>query len=205
MKVAVFGGSFSPVHTGHLAVATEVIERRLADEVWLLPCRKNPLKDESGLLPNDIRLQLLEKAVNYQNAQLGGEPLKVCDIELELPSPSYTIDTLRLLSHLYPEYEFRLLAGGDSYLEFEHWKDWEIIETEFSPIVYPRPGNDIGTLRKSWTLLDGVKEWDISSSAIREMLCREGDIPGEFMPWAENQDIGNLKTQIIRNYGKSGH
>ena len=181
-RVAVFGGSFSPVHQGHLNVASGILNENLADEVWMMPCRLNPLKDGTTLMDDGIRLPMLEKAVRYQNRLDGNERIKINLLELDMPLPSYTIDTLRELSRRYP-YQFRLVVGGDSYLEFERWKDWESIEKDFAPILYPRPGYEVKDVRKSWTLLSGVEETDISSTSIRRMM-KEGDADlKKIMPW----------------------
>lgn len=181
-KVAVFGGSFSPVHSGHLAVAQGVLSRKLADEVWMTPCRLNPLKDGSQLMPDSVRISLLEKAVDWVNAGFVGSPVKICDIELGMPSPSYTADTLRLLQRRYPGHDFVLLAGADSYLDFKRWKDWEWIESDFHPVMYPRPGSKVEELRPTWTLLDNVREVDISSTELRRRLSSGEDVK-EWMPW----------------------
>lgn len=178
---AVFGGSFSPVHTGHMAVARGVVERGLADDVWLMPCRRNPLK--AAVLMDDIsRLRLLRQAADYTNRRLGGERIKVSELELEMPAPSYTSETLKALTEKYPDRGFRLVVGADSYLDFHRWRNWEWIVENFAPIVYPRPGQTIGTLEPGWTLLGGVEEVDISSTRLREMI-KSNQPAVEYMPW----------------------
>ena len=178
---AVFGGSFSPVHIGHMEVAAGVLRNRLADAVMMMPCRLNPLKDGSGLMADSDRLDMLEKAVNYYKK---GEDLNIWidTLELRMPSPSYTVSTMRILSANFPEERFRLIAGADSYMDFRRWRDWEELERDFAPIVYPRPGYDIEELRPGWTLLRGVRETDISSTRLRHMLARGEDV-GAYMPW----------------------
>lgn len=166
-KIGIFGGSFSPFHCGHGAVARGVIEHGLADEVWLMPCRRNPLKDGSTLLADDIRLSILREAAEEINGGYGEEKIKVCTLELEMPLPSYTCNTLIRLKEEYPDKDFRIVVGGDSYLDFTRWKEWEWIERNFSPIVYPRPGYEIKNLRPSWTLLEGEEQIDISSTQLR--------------------------------------
>lgn len=191
MTVAVFGGSFSPVHTGHMAVASAVLDRGLADKVMMLPCRLNPLKAPDTLLPADFRLLLLEKAIEYCNRNRNSDEIILDTIELSLPSPSYTCDTLRRLRSNHPDTVFRLLVGGDSHQNFHKWKNPEWIERNFSPIVYPRPGYTIENLRKGWTLLDNVDFYDVSSSQIRESI-KSGEFPYTYMPWAE----GLFPTEI---------
>lgn len=168
MTIALFGGSFSPVHEGHLTVAKGIIEKRLADEVWMMPCKRNPLKDGSTTFPDAERLEMLKTAADKINRMLGDEKLRICEVELGMPDPSFTSDTLRKLTETYPQHHFRLLVGADSYLNFKKWRDWEWMERNFKPIVYPRPGYEIKELRPDWTLADGLPTVDISSTRIRE-------------------------------------
>lgn len=182
MKVGIFGGSFSPVHTGHMAVATAVVANGLADEVWMMPCRRNPLKDGSGLLPDTERLEMLTKAVDYQNRIIGGEKLKICDYEISRPGPSYTADTLRHFVEIHPDKKFRLIMGADSFLGFTKWKDWVWIKDNFSPIIYPRPGYPLNESGPEWTPLKNVKLVDISSTQLRKSLA-SGERSLEYMPW----------------------
>lgn len=181
MNIAVFGGSFSPVHIGHIAVATAAVDAGLADEVWMMPCRRNPLKD-TALMPDNRRLDLLEKAVEYANRRVEKGIIKVSNAEFSLPTPSYTADTLRFLQKEYPEHRFRLITGADSYNNFHDWKDWEWIERNFAPIVYPRPGYEIQEVRPSWTLLENVALHDVSSTAIRESMAKNEEMTN-LMPW----------------------
>lgn len=183
---AVFGGSFSPVHLGHMQVARTVVSDGLADEVVMMPCRRNPLKNGKELLPDGERLNLLRSAISYYDkaAPGGNSHISVSGLEFEMPDPSFTVNTLRLLIKLNPGHTFRLVVGADSYISFSLWKDWQWIESNCSPIVYPRPGYDIDTVRKGWTLLEGVKETDISSTRLREILAAGGDV-SSYMPWID--------------------
>lgn len=180
--VAVFGGSFSPFHIGHLEVAKGILEQKLADEVWLMPCKKNPLKDSDTLISDSRRLKMLEDAVNYTN-QAGFEgKIKISDLELRMPVPSFTCATLEKLKKENPDIKFRIAVGGDSYLNFESWKNWEWIEKNFEPIVYPRPGYEINVVRPGWTLLKDVAVHDVSSTQIRARLAKGEETIHE-MPW----------------------
>lgn len=180
--IGIFGGSFSPVHAGHLAVARGVLEKKLANEVWFMPCRRNPLKDGTTLLPDIERLRLLKMAVKYGNEKFDSEKMKISELELTMPIPSYTRVTLERLTELYPGKKFRLIVGADSYENFHKWKDWEWIVRNFHPVVYPRPGFAITGLKPGWTLLEGVREFDISSTQLRDMLTHGEDV-SRFMPW----------------------
>ena len=182
--VGIYGGSFSPVHSGHMAVACAVIRQNLADEVWFMPCRRNPLKATEPGLEDAERLSLLKKALDYHKHETEGR-LRLSELELEMPAPSYTRDTLRRLVLEHPDYKFRLICGADSYLDFHKWKDWKWIEENFDPIVYPRPGYEISNIDNHWTYLRGVEETDISSSEIRRAY-EEGTVRTDMMPWLKN-------------------
>lgn len=189
--VAVFGGSFSPVHSGHINVASQILKLGLADEVWLMPCRLNPLKDKKELMGDEERLGLLRMAEDYCREK-GVKGLRVSEVELSMPEPSYTCHTLRRLREENPDKEFRLVCGADSYLDFEKWKDYKWIEENFSPIVYPRPGYETGPLRPGWTRLENVKEIEVSSTRIRDRIA-SGDVPFDMMPWLKTKTMKTTK------------
>lgn len=181
-RIALFGGSFSPVHIGHMEVAKGILCQSLADEVWMMPCRQNPLKDGAGLMDDETRKKLLEKAAKYYEDMTGENKIKVIDIELGMPVPSYTADTLLRLTEIYPAHEFRLVVGADSYLGFSRWKDSELLEKNYNPIIYPRPGYHIEMPRPGWTKLENVRQTDISSTKIRELMEKGADCR-QWMPW----------------------
>lgn len=178
MRVAIYGGSFSPVHAGHMAVARGVLGAALAGEVWMMPCRRNPLKDGSELWPDEKRIRLLKEAIDFY----GDDRIKISRQELAMADPSYTVDTFKALKEKYPALNFRLIVGADSYMNFRKWREWEWLEENAAPIVYPRPGYTIGRLPASWTILDGVEQHDISSSELRKMMA-EGRSIKDYMPW----------------------
>lgn len=183
----IFGGSFAPFHRGHLALATSVIRQRLAEEVWVLPCRRNPLKSEVDL-PDIKRLQLIEKAIEYaesRNPELKGK-IRISDIELQMPEPSYTIDTMKALEARYPDHRFRLIIGGDSLENFDRWKESDRLMADYTPIVYPRPGFKVSEA-ENVTVIENEPAFGVSSSEIRETL-RRGVLPLEEMPWLRPDD-----------------
>ena len=162
MRIAVFGGSFNPVHYGHVAIAKSVVESGLVDEVWLMVSPRNPLKKDSDLMADRKRLQLARQAVK------GMKGVKVSDFEMHLPKPSYTYITLRRLREAYPDAVFSLLIGGDNWLIFDRWKNAEEILRSTPIIIYPRKGSpiDVATLPPNVTFLD-MPLYNISSTEIR--------------------------------------
>ena len=132
-KVAIFGGSFNPIHTGHIALAQAVQQQCGLDEVWLMVSPQNPLKrNDADLLDDSLRFEMAQKALE------GVEGVKACDYEFHLPKPSYTWNTLQHLTKDYPDYTFVLLIGGDNWAHFQRWRHWKDILWHHDIIVYPR-------------------------------------------------------------------
>ncbi|MEI6556050.1 MAG: nicotinate (nicotinamide) nucleotide adenylyltransferase [Paludibacter sp.] len=172
MKIALFFGSFNPVHTGHTQLAEYLIDKKLFEEIWFVVSPCNPLKNQADLLDEYIRLDMLVAAI------AGNPHFKACDIEFELPVPSYTIDTLHALSYEYPENQFALIIGSDNALVFDKWKNPQQILTEYPVYVYPRRGFDfafVADLYPQMQLLD-TPYFDISSTEIRAALAQKKDV-----------------------------
>ena len=132
MKIGIYGGSFNPVHFGHVGLAKWVIEHTDLDELWLLVSPNNPLKPAGILAPEDERLEAVREAIKDMPG------LKASDFEFSLPRPSYTANTLRALQKAYPEHEFTLVIGEDNLAIFTQWREWEYILENFRIFVYPR-------------------------------------------------------------------
>lgn len=178
-KVGIFGGSFNPIHNGHIALAQSLMDKLGLDEVWLMVSPQNPLKSSSELLDDEKRLAIARKA-------LEGHPrIKACDYEFHLPKPSYTWNTLQALSKDYPDYSFTLLIGGDNWERFNRWAHHDDIIANYSIAVYPRRGSEIdpSTLPANVTLVD-TPLLDISSTEIREKVAK-GESIDDLVPCPE--------------------
>lgn len=167
-KVGIYGGSFNPVHFGHVGLAKWVIENTDLDEVWLLVSPNNPLKPAGILAPEEERLAAVREAIK----DIPG--LKASDFEFSLPRPSYTANTLRELQKAYPEHEFTLVIGEDNLAIFDQWREYEYIASNFRIFVYPRKGSStIEDCRlkiedfRSLVFFKNAPLFDISSTQIR--------------------------------------
>ena len=137
MKIGLFFGSFNPIHHGHLMVASFIANHTDLQQVWLVVSPQNPHKTQSSLLNEYDRLHLAQLAIE-DDAQI-----KVSDIEFKLPKPSYTIDTLTYLQEKYPQHQFYVIMGSDSFQNLPKWKNFEALVKNYQFIVYRRPGFDI--------------------------------------------------------------
>ena len=180
-KIGLFGGSFNPVHFGHIELAKWVIANTDLDELWLMVSPNNPLKDAGILTPEAERLAAVQKAV----ADI--PRVEASDFEFTLPRPSYTANTLRALQKTYPQHDFTLIIGEDNLAIFTRWREYEYILENFRIFVYPRRlSGEAGlsaqrsfsetVLQRSGLTASAVKEvrflknaplYDISSTAIR--------------------------------------
>jgi nicotinate-nucleotide adenylyltransferase len=137
MKIGLFFGSFNPIHNGHLMVASYIANHTALQQIWLVVSPQNPHKTQSSLLNEYDRLHLAQLAVESD------DQIKVSDIEFKLPKPSYTIDTLTYLEEKYPQHQFYVIMGGDSFQNLPKWKNFEALIKNYHFIVYRRPGFDI--------------------------------------------------------------
>ncbi|MDQ7031362.1 MAG: nicotinate (nicotinamide) nucleotide adenylyltransferase [Desulfonauticus sp.] len=114
-KIGLLGGSFNPVHVGHLRLAIEALEVFKLDKVWLMPAYIPPHKRETGLLSYDIRLTLLNLSVK------GLDNVEVTEIEGELGGVSYTVRTLQILTSRYVDFDFYFILGDKDFLCLPTW------------------------------------------------------------------------------------
>lgn len=171
-KVGIFGGSFNPIHTGHISLAKTLCEKAGLDEVWFMVSPMNPFKQAAtDLLEDNLRLELVKKA-------LDNEPqLKVCDYEFHLPKPSYTWHTLQALSKDFPDTTFILLIGGDNWAAFDKWYHHDDILAHYPIVVYPREGSDLREVPEGVTIVE-TPLLNISSTEIRHHIAEGKSISG---------------------------
>jgi len=132
-KIGLFFGSFNPVHIGHMIIANHLIEHTSLNKVWMVVSPQNPFKSKSSLASNYDRYHLLSLAI-------GDHPkLRPSNVEFDLPTPSYTIDTLVYLKERHIDHEYALIMGGDNLTTFHKWKNYEQILEHHHIYVYRRP------------------------------------------------------------------
>lgn len=162
IRTALFGGSFNPIHEGHLALADHVLQQGLADEVWFVVSPLNPLKPTADPADAFERLEWVREALKNHPGCFAS------DIEFNLPLPSYSVQTLRLAVSKYPSRQFLLLIGGDNLDVFTQWKDYRYLLENFDILVYPRPGAT-NQVPAGWNRVQilNAPMMDISSTEIR--------------------------------------
>jgi len=173
----IFGGSFNPVHNGHIGLARWLLRASLLDEVWFVVSPQNPLKRQAGLIDDQTRLYMVRLA-------LRDEPrMSASDFEFHLPRPSYMWHTLRQMSLRWPERSFRLIIGADNWRCFDRWYAHEEILANYPIIIYPRPGSPVNAERlpKNATLVESPMN-SVSSTLIRQRLRRGESVAGLVPP-----------------------
>ena len=176
MKIGLYSGSFNPVHHGHVMLANYLVEFSDLDELWFVVSPQNPLKKKEDLMKDEDRLKMVELALE------GDARLKASDIEMSLPLPSYTINTLRALSKQHPDDQFVFICGMDSLQGLHRWREYQAILDGYELLVFPRKGYDGGELiHHPHVKVLETPVIEVSSTFIRNSM-KEGKDVRHFMP-----------------------
>ncbi len=215
LKIGIFGGTYNPVHIGHLRAAEEVCEKFDLDLLYFIPAARPPHKDLSHIAPYEYRRKMLELAIADNNR------FNLSDIEKERPGKSYSVDTLTALRHLYPHpHQLYFLLGFDAFLEITTWKDYKRLFRLTSFVILTRGGlyfNKIEQLLRTEISADykygeGVEGFvhpeleqvflcqvtslDISSTRVRYLISQERSIrylvPEEVRRYIEKEMVYQL-------------
>jgi nicotinate-nucleotide adenylyltransferase len=168
-RIGILGGTFDPIHLGHMVLAEQVKERLKLDGIIFIPCFKSPHKTRQKLSPAKDRLHMIRLALQDNPS------FSVSEIELKRGGVSYTIDTLKELKKLHPKSEVYFLTGSDVVNELNTWKDPEKIFRLVKMVIAIRPGFDQldpenRFVKKS--IVVKITGLDISSTVIRKRVKR---------------------------------
>jgi len=162
MRIGVFGGTFDPVHVGHLAIALAALESAKLDRVLFVPARRSPLKDREPSASAADRFAMLQAATKTEPR------FAVSRIELEREGPSFTVDTLEALS---AEGELHLILGSDALAELDRWRSPERIRALAKILVAKRPGVPEPVVSDGVIAFDAPR-LDLSSRELRARAAR---------------------------------
>lgn len=186
MKIGLFGGSFDPIHTGHVETVRAARQALGLERVIYLPTAQPPHKPGRKLAPALARYAMVELAL------LCEEGLYTSPFELTFGRPAYTIDSLEHFRRTYPDAELHLLIGGDSFLELEAWWRWREIVEAARLVVLARPGSELGLETLSPALAELLRAGrariltertvDLSSTDLRDQLGRGEEPPRSALP-----------------------
>jgi len=172
-RIGIFGGTFNPVHMGHLIMAQDALEAFDLSKILFVPCDLPPHKDASHLASAAHRAAMLERAIE------DNPDFEICDIEIRRGGTNYSIDTIRHLRKLYPRHDLFFIIGSDSLMELHQWKDIDELLRLCRFVTFVRPGFapqkasakalklETGLSRDLIKNVAAVHQIDISSSDIR--------------------------------------
>ena len=193
MKIGIMGGTFNPIHNGHLTLAKTALMQYNLDEVWFMPSGLPAHKSNSELLDAQVRLHMVKLAIE------GFDRFKASAFEIERTGFTYTADTMEALAKEYPEADFYFIIGGDSLMKFHHWVKPEVISAHTSLLAAGRSGYSKEELIQQSIMLNkrfGTKvylldmpELVISSNEIRSFCARQ-----------QYSDIKNMVPTQVLNY-----
>lgn len=181
-KVCILGGSFNPIHLGHLILANTVLEEFQLDEIIFVPCYIQPLKSDKDFASPNHRLEMIRLAIK------NNPRFTFSDIEINRKGKSYTVDTLRYYKKKYDNLYF--VIGADNIKDFHRWKEPDEILKLAQLIVTNRGGYDLkipSRIRGRKILVCRIPQIEISSTMIRERIRK-------------NQSIKYLVTEEVENY-----
>ncbi len=170
MRIGILGGSFNPIHFGHLLMAQSALESLKLDQVLFVPAHCSPFKKRGDLPADDKRLSMVKEAIK------GNKGFAVYDGEIRRGGVSYTVDTLRELKLKYPKAQFFLLMGADSLRSFKGWKEPKEILNLAKLVVLNRPGFDKDYPKGYKFIKVDMPAVDISSTDMRNRLKNKKSI-----------------------------
>ena len=182
MPIGLYFGSFNPIHTGHLIIASHILNETEIKKIWFVISPRNPFKQSKTLLNEFDRLHLLQKAIADDTR------MKAVDIEFSLPKPSYTATTLNYLSEKYPGQQFQILMGSDSFQNLGNWHNADFIIKNYKLLIYKRPGFEVVNNLKAAIQVMQAPLLEISATHIRQLVL-EGKSVRYLVPQVVEEEI----------------
>lgn len=193
MKIGILGGTFNPVHIGHLILAEETMEKLKLDKVFFIPAYLPPHKDNVNIAPANVRLKMLQLAIK------GNKNLAVSDIEIKRKGRSYTIDTVTAFKNKYPKDELYFIIGSDLLKYLDNWKDLDTIMGMVNFIVATRPGFPLASIPERIHRID-IRAVDISGFSVRQCV-KEKKSFRYLVPEAVFEYINRSKLYVAESAG----
>ncbi len=189
-RLGILGGTFDPIHLGHLAMAQIVLEKMKLDKIFFVPCQLPPHKSARGVTPAFHRYEMVHRAIQ------GNPGFAVSPFEIEKPGKSYTIDTVRYFSGFFPGARLFFIVGFDSFVTLKDWRKIEEILKIVDFVVVNRPGSfhNRQAIKHHTIVMPGM---DVSSSYIRQCLRQQKSIR-YFVPQGVLRYIENHKLYQAR-------
>lgn len=184
-RIGLYCGSFNPIHNAHTALCSYLLEKEDLQKILLVVSPRNPFKRQSELMNDDLRLTLARLAVE------DAPGIEVSDVEMQLPRPSYTINTILKLKQIYGDKDFVLIMGADNIGRFDHWKDYGRILSETAGIIaFRRPGYENANSPFPQIRIADNPLMDVSSTEIRRKLRDGVQVSGLVCPKVEKYLAG---------------
>lgn len=183
MRIGVFGGTFDPLHHGHLLIALEVRHRLALDRMLLVVANDPWQKADTGVTPAAVRFALVAEAVEQINRRTGEPVLEASDLEIRRGGVTYTADTLAELGESDPGAELFLLVGSDAASGLDTWKRTEEIRAAATTVVVDRGGREGGRPPAGWDhLVVDVPLMEVSSSDLRRRIAEGAPVEALIPP-----------------------
>ena len=183
VRIGVFGGTFDPLHNGHLLIALEVQHRLDLDRMLLVVANDPWQKADSDVTPAAIRFELVAEAVDRINRRIGRTVLEASDLELRRGGETYTADTLEELHRAAPEAELFLLIGSDAAAGLDTWKRTDEIRNLATTVVVDRGGREGGRPPAGWDhVVIDVPLMEVSSSDLRTRVAEGAPVEALIPP-----------------------
>ncbi len=189
-RIGIFGGTFDPMHIGHLFIANEFIKELILDKIIFVPAYISPHKiDINPLFPTEIRLEIIKKSIVDNNKFM------LDDFEIMNNIPSYTINTINHIKEQYPNSNLYLLIGTDQLLNFHNWYKYDEI-LKLTTLVVARRHTEIKIINENIKYIELNNEYiDISATDIRDKIKNNND----WTRWIHQNAIETINNYVLTN------